>query len=96
MTTSYPLWCVGHEAVTELVGNGGLVSATGPAGTALIFGDSLVHGSPPNMSPWNRRIFSSILNPVANAYTKEQRPEHQHHRDLSPLETLPDDCLVRA
>ena len=96
VTTSYPLWCVGPEAVAELVSNGGLVSATGPAGTALIFGDSLVHGSPPNMSPWNRRIFSSILNPVANAYTKEQRPEHQHHRDLSPLETLPDDCLVRA
>lgn len=96
VTTSYPLWCVGHESVAELVRDGGLVSATGPVGTALIFGDSLVHGSPPNMSPWNRRIFSSILNPVSNAYTKEQRPEHQHHRDLSPLETLPDDCLVRA
>ena len=93
-TTSYPLWCVDQNTVAELVGEGGLVSATGPAGTALIFGDTLVHGSPPNMSPWNRRIFSSILNPVSNAYTKEQRPEHQHHRDVRPLVVLSDDCLA--
>ena len=93
-TTSYPLWCVNRETVTELVEDGGLVSATGPAGTALIFGDCLVHGSPPNMSPWHRRIFSLILNPVANAYRRENRPAHQHHRDLTPVTALGDDCLL--
>jgi ectoine hydroxylase len=46
------------------------------------------------MSPWDRRIFSLILNPAANAYTKEQRPDHQHHRDLAPVVPLPDDCLT--
>ena len=93
-TTSYPLWCVGPEVVAGLVAAGGIVSATGPAGTALIFGDLMVHGSPPNLSPWNRRIFSLILNPVSNAYTREQRPEHQHHRDLTPITPLADDCLL--
>jgi ectoine hydroxylase len=94
-TTSYPLWCVDNETVTRLVSEGGLVSARGPAGTALIFGDAVVHGSPANMSPWSRRIYSVILNPVANAYTKaDGRPDHQHHEDLSPVVPLGDDCLL--
>ena len=59
-TTSYDLWCVERDVVAELCGRGGLFSATGPAGTVLIFGDCLVHASPPNLSPWQRRIFSWI------------------------------------
>lgn len=84
-TTSYELWCVRREVVARLVGQGGLLSATGAAGTGLIFGDLLVHSSPPNLSPFDRRIFSLILNPVSNAYTKTQRPDWKHHRDLSPV-----------
>ncbi len=95
-TTSYPLWCVDRETVTRLIDAGGVVSATGPAGTVLIFGDILVHASPPNLSPWQRRIFSLILNPVSNAYRRENRPDHQHHRDLSPVAVLDDDCLHEA
>lgn len=93
-TTSYPLWTVADDVVARLVGLGGIVSAKGPAGTGLIFGDSLVHGSPPNMSPFPRRIFSLILNPVSNALTRHQRPDHQHHRDLAPVVPLADDCLL--
>lgn len=93
-TTSYALWTVDNDTVTELVTEGGLVSATGPAGTGLIFGDCLVHGSPVNMSPWNRRIFSLILNPVANAQTRRERPDFKHHRDLTPVTPLADDCLL--
>lgn len=95
-STSYPLWCVDRDAVKRLVARGGMVSATGPAGTVLIFGDTLVHGSPPNLSPWDRRIFSLILNPVDNAYRWEQRPDHQHHRDLAPVTALADDCLLQG
>ncbi|MEM7173100.1 MAG: phytanoyl-CoA dioxygenase family protein [Pseudomonadota bacterium] len=93
VTTSYPLWCVERPAVADLIEKGGIVSAKGPPGTVLIFGDLLVHGSPPNMSCWDRRIYSSILNPVSNALTKYQRPDHQHHRDLSPVKPEADDCL---
>jgi ectoine hydroxylase len=93
-TTSYPLWVVDDELVTDLANTGGIVSATGPAGTGLIFCDTMVHGSPPNMSPWDRGIFSLILNPIANALTRHQRPDHKHHRDLNPVVPLADDCLL--
>ncbi len=94
-TTSYPLWCVDQNEVTELVEHGGLASATGAAGTGLIFGDVLVHGSPPNMSPWDRPIFSLILNAVSNKQTSFVRPEHKHHTDYTPVTPLADDCLLR-
>jgi ectoine hydroxylase len=95
VTTSYALWVVDNATVAGLIrGGSGIVSAKGPPGTALIFGDSLVHGSPANMSPWSRRIFSVILNPVANALTKHNRPDYQHHRDLTPVTPLGDDCLL--
>ena len=68
-TTSYPLWVIDNDTVAGLVAEGGLVSAKGPPGTALIFGDTLVHSSSINMSPWPRMIFSLILNPVSNALT---------------------------
>ena len=93
-TTSYPLWVVDDETVAELVAEGGLVSAKGPPGTVLIFGDALVHSSSLNMSPWPRTIFSLILNPVSNALTGFRRPDHQHHRDLTPVVPLADDCLI--
>ncbi|MCP3730560.1 phytanoyl-CoA dioxygenase family protein [Sphingomonas sp. MG17] len=93
-TTSYALWVVEQDKVREIAEGCELVAATGKAGTALIFGDCLVHGSPPNMSPWNRAIFSLIVNPVANAYTQVTRKDHHHHRDLTPIEPLADDCLA--
>ena len=93
-STSYPLWVVERETVARLVATGGLVAATGPAGTGLIFGDCMVHASPPNLSPWSRRIFSLIVNPVSNALTRFARPDYKHHRDLMPVTSLPDDCLL--
>ncbi|MEM7427676.1 MAG: phytanoyl-CoA dioxygenase family protein [Pseudomonadota bacterium] len=95
-TTSYPLWCVDHDVIGRLVERGGIVSATGAAGTGLIFGDILVHGSPPNMSPWDRPIFSLILNTVANRQTAFARPEYKHHTDFTPVRPLDDDCLLHA
>jgi ectoine hydroxylase len=93
-TTSYALWTVGNETVARLAKAGSLVTATGPAGTALIFGDCLVHGSPANMSPWDRSIFSLILNPIANAQTRFARPDYVHHQDFTPVTPLADDCLL--
>ena len=95
-TTSYPLWVVPPEAVKAMAATGDLVSAKGPAGTALIFGDCLLHGSPPNLSPWPRAIFSLILNPVSNRSTKDQRADHFHHRDVTPVAALADECLLES
>jgi ectoine hydroxylase len=93
-TTSYALWTVDNETVTRLANAGGLVTAAGAAGAGLIFGDCLVHGSPPNLSPWDRRIFSLILNPISNAQTRFERPDYKHHRDFTPVAPLADDCLL--
>ena len=35
------------------------------------------------MSPWDRSIFSLILNPIANAQTRFARPDYKHHRDFT-------------
>ncbi len=93
-TTSYPLWVVDPTSVTALAKAGGIVSATGRAGTGLIFGDVMLHASPSNISPFDRRIFSLIVNPVSNALTRHQRPDHNHHRDLTPVTPIEDDCLL--
>ena len=102
-STSYPLWVVDRPVVREMIRNAeaidadrGIVSATGRRGTGLIFFDTLVHGSPVNLSPWDRSIFSLILNPVSNAYTRDARPDFKHHRDLSAVVPLSDDCLQRS
>jgi ectoine hydroxylase len=95
-TTSYPLWTVPNHAVGPLVERGGLVCPKGAPGTMLIFGDSLVHGSPSNMSPWDRRIFSLILNPVSNQQTSFRRGDHQHHRDFTPVAVLDGSFLGAA
>ena len=91
-STSYPLWVVDEDVVARLVGEAqamdparGIVSATGPRGTGLVFFDTLVHGSPANMSPFDRAIFSLILNPVDNAQTTFSRPGHKHHTDFSDV-----------
>lgn len=94
VSTSYPLWVIEEESVKEISESCPLFSATGKAGTVLIFGDCLLHGSPPNISPSNRSIFSLILNPVSNAYTKTDREDFRHHRDLTPVRPLADDCLL--
>lgn len=85
VTTSFDLWTVGPDEVAPLVERGGLCCPKGPPGTMLVFGDSIVHASPPNMSPWPRRIFSLIVNPVDNAQRTNHRADHFHHRDLTPL-----------
>lgn len=95
-TTSYPLWTVAPEIVGPLVERGELVCPKGPPGTVLIFGDSMVHSSPSNMSPWDRRIFSLILNPITNASTRQARPDHQHHRDVTPVVALDEPFLPPA
>ena len=93
-TTSYELWTVEHEMAGRLIQENGIQPALGPAGSLLIFGELMVHGSPNNMSPWPRRIFSVIYNPVRNKQTTFKRPAWQAHRDFRPVRALGDDCLL--
>ena len=80
----------------ELVAKGGIVAPKGPPGSMLMFHGCLVHGSPPNMSPWDRVIVYLSLCAVSNHITRFKRPDWIAHRDFTPISMLSDDCLLRA
>ena len=94
-TTSYPLWTIDHRTITALVDRGGVVAPKGPAGSMILFHSCLVHASTSNLSPWNRVSVYLSLCAVSNHIRRFKRPEYIAHRDFSPIECLPDDCLLR-
>ena len=98
-TTSYPLWTVDHDLIAQLVQRaggkqGGIVSPKGPAGSMILFHSCLLHASSSNLSPWNRVSVYLSLCAVSNHIRRFKRPEFIAHRDFSPIECLPDDCLL--
>jgi len=99
-TTSYPLWIVDDALISQLVARaggrqGGIVSPQGPAGSMIVFHSCLVHASNSNLSPWNRVSVYLSLCAVSNHIRRHRRPEYIAHRDFTPIECLPDDCLLR-
>ena len=93
-TTSYPLWTIDHETIGRLVARGGLVAPKGPAGSMILFHGCLVHASTSNLSPWNRVAVYLSLCAVSNHIRRFKRPGYIAHRDFTPIECLPDDCLL--
>ncbi|MES2977813.1 MAG: phytanoyl-CoA dioxygenase family protein [Pseudomonadota bacterium] len=110
-TTSYPLWTVDNDLIRQLIqrsggkgeydpatGNwkgGGIVSPKGPAGSMILFHSCLVHASGSNLSPFNRVSVYLSLCAVSNHIRRHKRPEYIAHRDFTPIECLPDDCLLK-
>jgi ectoine hydroxylase len=103
-TTSYPLWTINHDNIRTLVekagataGNrhAGIVAPKGPAGSMILFHSCLVHASTSNLSPWDRVSVYLSLCAVSNHIRRFKRPEWIAHRDFTPIECLPDDCLLR-
>ena len=92
-TTSYPLWTLDRATVTELADEGGIVVPTGAPGSVVMFHGSLVHASPPNISPWNRTIVYLSLCHVDNHIRRFKRAEWIAHRDFTAIKSLDDDCL---
>ena len=100
ITTSYPLWTVDHDLIRQLVDraggkDGGIVSPKGPAGSMILFHSCLVHASSSNLSPFNRVSVYLSLCAVSNHIRRHKRPEFIAHRDFTPIECLPDDCLLK-
>jgi ectoine hydroxylase len=94
-TTSYPLWTIDNATITRLVQEGGIVAPKGPPGSILLFHCNLVHASGSNLTPWSRWIVYLSLNRCDNAIRRFSRPTHIANRDFTPIEMLPDDCLIR-
>lgn len=99
-TTSYPLWTLDTQTVTRLCneatppGGIGIVAPTGKPGSVLMFHGNLVHASPPNITPYPRKIVYLTLCAVANHITKFTRPEWIAHRDFAPIVPVEDDALL--
>ena len=93
-TTSYPLWTIDNDTIARLVSEGGIVSPKGPAGSVIMFHSNLVHGSPSNMSPFDRTIVYLSLCHVDNHIRQFKRPEWVAHRDFTAIEPLDNDCLL--
>ena len=99
-TTSYPLWTVDNDLIAALVERaggkqGGIVSPKGPAGSMILFHSCLVHASTNNLSPWNRVSVYLSLCAVGNHIRRFKRPEFIAHRNFTPIDCLPDDCLLQ-
>jgi ectoine hydroxylase len=99
-TTSYPLWTVDNTLIAQLVERaggkeGGIVSPKGPAGSMILFHSCLVHSSSANLSPFNRVSVYLSLCAVSNHIRRHKRPEYIAHRDFTPIDCLPDDCLLK-
>lgn len=77
-----------ESVVESLIKQNGIVAATGPKGTVLWFHGNIVHASPSNISPFQRRVAIITYNSVANAPSKSRenlRPAFLCARDTSPL-----------
>lgn len=82
---------VTNQQISSLVQQGGLFSAKGKKGTAVWFDGNLVHASPQNISPFQRRIAILTYNAVSNAPQDEhiaRRPVFLNSRDRQPLREL--------
>jgi ectoine hydroxylase len=94
-TTSYPLWTLDEQTVTDLVQNGGIVAPTGKAGGLLLFHGNLVHGSAGNITPYPRKIVYLTLNAVSNYIRKPTRAEWIAHTDFAPIVATDEAALTR-
>jgi len=79
---------VDADLVSQYVDAGGLYSAKGKKGTVLWFHGNIVHASPSNLSPFQRRIAIFTYNATTNTphdSDREKRPEFLNNRDRSEL-----------
>jgi L-proline 4-hydroxylase len=99
-TTSYPLWTLDNETVARLAaeaaapGGIGIVAPTGKPGSVLMFHGNLVHASPPNITPYPRKIVYLTLCAVSNHITRFTRAEWIAHRDFAPIVPVDDEALL--
>ena len=80
------------ETIKRLVLSYGMVAPKGPSGSILLFHPSAVHGSVPNISPFDRNLVIISYNSVKNALKAipNPRPEFLASRDFTPLQALPE------
>jgi ectoine hydroxylase len=85
-----------RETVRRLVEKYGIVSPKGPKGSVLFFDSNIVHGSPNNMSPFDRAVVIVTYNSVKNVpvRTSNSRPDFLVSVDHTAVKSLRDDALL--
>lgn len=86
-----------REAVAGLVDRFGMVAPKGVAGSVLFFDGNIVHGSPSNISPFERVVVFVTFNSVENIpeWREQRRPEFLVSNDYGPVVPLAEDTLLR-
>jgi ectoine hydroxylase len=90
-------YTIDAAALARIVSGRGIHSATGPAGSILIFDACIVHGSGTNMSPNPRGMAMVTYNRTSNALPQSARPrpEFLAARDTTmPLQPYDEDFLL--
>jgi ectoine hydroxylase len=70
--------------------SGGIVSETGPAGSAVLVDCNTMHGSVSNITPWSRCnvfiVFNSVENALVQPFSGQPpRPRHIASRSFTAL-----------
>ena len=66
------------QTVKKWVDKKGIVSLKGTAGTVFLFHLNILHASPPNMSPYQRRAYILRYNSVNNLPTQVIKTRKAH------------------
>jgi ectoine hydroxylase len=77
-----------RDKVAALAAARGMLAPKGPRGTILLFDSNVVHASPANISPMERRMLFITYNSVTNAPKNAKRPEFLVNRNVTPLVPL--------
>lgn len=85
-----------RDAMAGMVAAAGMIAPKGKRGTVLLTHCNIVHGSPPNMSPFDRWLTIITYNSVDNrlAPVPNARPEFLVSRQYDRLTPLDDDALM--
>ena len=78
------------DRVASLASEHGLAAPKGPRGTVLFFDSNIVHASPANISPFERRIVFITYNSIHNLPRNTHRPAFLVNPYKGPLEPAED------
>lgn len=98
-TTSYALHTVTDDRVDRLLGGGQPHLCAGPAGTVVLFGGCVVHGSDANRSEQDRRNLYFAYNrrdniPPAGAVRRQHANAYIMNDDTDPLTPVADGAVL--
>jgi ectoine hydroxylase len=85
-----------RDVLSKFVSKNGIDAPKGISGSLLLFDANIIHGSTPNMSPFDRTVIIVTYNSTGNLPrpVKALRPEFLASRDYRALEPLADNCLI--